>query len=982
MFLNKIFFKTLIFIAFFLSIQVIYSSENEIDNVEWISSLPINDFKNLIKIKEGGKYSLKNVRRTVKLLYSTKLFEQVIIIKSQNESRKLNITIKAIPQLFISDVSISGNRALSDNRIKLAADMRLNRPYYTHEIEKIRDEILFLYRDNGFFNSQVSVGTTIETDNTVSININISEGSQEKIQRIKLSGNLSVSERKTLSFELNRQFLNKPLIENNVSNIDIYISDKYKDAGFLDVKTNTSSLPDGTVTCSINKGPLFKLKISGVKSFSAQTVEQIITSVTNYHFNSDGVVKKLSVFYQVFGFPDVEVNVETINTGSVFNEYSDRIISVSIKENDRRFVDDFVFTGVSDRNRKILMSRIKDYLEKKIDEENFPLITINRSSTGGGYSDTDGTRIRALHRSRKNKVMLPKPPLAIPEEYLEDIKKVVLNVFRHEGYRDVEVLNVALKKGNDSYYLEIGVNENTLYLLTSVKITTGNNELDEEIKGEIFLPKEIPYSDKIASIYNERITRFLQNKGFIFSRLTMDEIIKGNKVQLDFAADFLFNVKASEVVISGNHLTYSGIIKRIVRINKGDTLKGDTLVSSRRNLLQTGIFQSATISFIDPEFPSDEKDVVVTVSEIERFKVTPGIGISTDEGFRLTGAAEWRNVLKTAFSTRLNFRISRKLELFMTDSFKKYFKNDFSLWEQIERKVNLAFMFPDIYLRTFPLSAQLEAFHIHDIRSNGGLPYMIDKNGLHLSFFRRFNENYFLSTGLEIAYQSERDHKKDDDGNVTYSNFDRLIITPEIRGYIDHRSNIFFPVTGYKTSHKIFNKTTLYGRSGHYTQIENNFSFFIPLFYRQSLTGDLEPLDTFIFHTFLETAVIIKHSGDLSSDDVLKLGGSTSIRGFAGDSIAPADKTDDNHQGRYYLFMRNELRVKLIDKLYMVSFLDLGNLWEELSNMGNNELFRYAGGGGLTFVSPIGALSAQIGFNLNPLENEQKWALHIFISTF
>ncbi len=979
MYLNKLI-KAILIVALVFSAQVV--SGEEISSISWESPVPLSNISNLIKIEEGKPYSAKDIRRTVKLLYSTKLFEQIIVSRSKDPSGKWDIAIKGIPQLFISDVTITGNRSISDHRIKLAADVRLNRPHYTHELEKIRDEILFLYRGNGFFNSQVSIGTEIERYDQVSIKISILEGSQERIRNIRLSGEIPVSERKKLNYELDRRFLRRPLIERNISDIDIFLTEYFKNLGFLDVRVNTVSASDGTVTSSIKQGPLYQLQIQGIDSFSPHTIEEIITSVPNYYFNSNGVKQRLITFYQAYGFPNVEVDVETVNTGSFFDEESTRIIWVNVVENERLFLQDFVFTGVSQQNRRILMSRIKDYLKKKIEEENFPEITINRGIPGGGYTDVDGTRIKPLHRSRKNKVMLPDPPLAIPEEYLGDIKTVVRNVYRHEGYRDIEVLNVDLKKEGEHFYIEIGVKENSLYLLNSIIISTGNEELDKEIRERIFLPQEVPYNDRVASIYNDRVTRFLLDRGYIFSRVIMEETFFENSVQLKFTADFLFNVKVAEVVISGNHLTHSGIINRIVRINSGDTLKGNTFVSSRRNLLQTGIFQSATIAFIDPEFPSEEKDIVVTVSEIERFKITPGIGISTDEGFRLTGAVEWRNVLKSAFSSRLSFRMSRKIELFMSDTFKQHFKEDFSLWEQTERRVNLAFMFPDIYLRTFPLSAQLEAFHIHDIRSNGGLPYMIDKNGLFMSFFRRFNEHYFLSTGLEVAYQSERDHVIDDTGNVAYSDFDRLIITPEIRGFIDHRSNIFFPITGYKTAHKIFNKTTLYGRTGHYTQVENNFSFFLPLLYRQSLTGELEPQDTFIFHTFLETAFIIKHSGELSSDDVLKLGGSTTIRGFAGDSIAPADKTDENHQGKYYFFMRNELRVKLRDKLYMVSFLDIGNLWEELGNIGDNELFRYASGGGLTFVSPIGALSAQVGFNLNPLENEEKWAFHIFISTF
>ncbi len=979
MYLNKKL-KFIIFFAVILLNQLVASEE--VSAIIWESSLPRSDFSNLIKLKEGEPYSSRDIRRTVKLLYATRLFEQIIVSREKTSNGKWIVTINGIPQLFISDVSIVGNRSLSDRAIKLAGGLRLNQPHYTHELEKIREEILFLYRDNGFFNCQVSIGTEIQSDNRVSINLHISEGHQARIKNIRFSGDISVSELKKLKYELERQFRNRPLIEKNVNDINTFMTEYFKEEGFLDVRVNISTTSDGTVAVSVNKGALYELIIDGVKSFSTGTIEEILTTVPNYYFNLRGVENRLLVFYQAYGFPYAKVAVNTHSSGGVLGEAAKRIIHVKIKENDRKFVSDVIFAGVTGKNRKILVSRIKDYLDKKIEEENFPLITINRSLTGGGYTDSDGKRVRAIHRSRRDRVLLPDPPRAIPRDYLDDIKTVVERVYRHEGYRDVEVLNVEFKEIDGELFLEIGVKENSHYTISKIGFETGDEELDRELRETVILHGNVPYSQRTVGIYHDRVEALLLEKGFIFSRVTIDKNFDENKVELTFYADFLFNVSAAEVVVSGNHLTHTNVIRRMIRIRQGDKLKGDTFTRSRRNLLQTGVFQSATIAFIDPEFPSTEKDIVVTVSEVERWKITPGIGVSTDDGFGLTGTVEWRNVLKTGFSSRLDFRISRKIELFMSDSFKDHYKSDFSFWDRIERKINLAFIFPDIYLRAFPLSAQLEAFHIHDIRSNGGFPYMIDKNGFHFSFFRRFNENYFLSTGVEIAYQIERDHIIDEQGEVGYTDFDRLIITPEIRGYIDYRSNIFFPVTGYKTSHKIFNRTSLYGRSGHYTQIENNFSLFLPLQFRQTLTGEMEPRDTFIFHSFFETAVIIKHSGELSSDDVLKLGGSTSIRGFAGDSLPPADKVDDNHQGRYYFFMRNEMRIKLVDKFYMISFLDLGNLWEDIRNIADNQLFRYSSGGGLTYVSPIGALSAQVGFNLSPKENESRWALHIFISNF
>ena len=81
------------------------------------------------------------------------------------------------------------------------------------------------------------------------------------------------------------------------------------------------------------------------------------------------------------------------------------------------------------------------------------------------------------------------------------------------------------------------------------------------------------------------------------------------------------------------------------------------------------------------------------------------------------------------------------------------------------------------------------------------------------------------------------------------------------------------------------------------------------------------------------------------------------------------------------MFMRNELRFRVISDVYIVGFFDFGNLWEEVSHVGDGEIFRYASGGGLLYASPIGSITAQVGFNLKPREGENVWTFHIYLST-
>jgi len=971
---------TLLFIfLFFVSAEII--AQDIISTVVWDTPLEKDKFSRLIKVKEGDEFSIKNIRRTVKLLYATKKFEQIAVML-EKEKNGVKLILKGSPQLIITDISIKGNSKFSDRQLKSASGTGKNTYFFTSDLERIRDEIIYFYRENGFFNTLVNIATEKTGENSISLKIVIIEGVQEKINEIRIYGSMNKSEKRKLEYELGVSFKGNPNTDKNINDINEFINTYFKDRGYLDVNVNTDRLPGGKVSFSINKGLLYILDITGDESFSPDTLKTIITGLSNYHFDAEGIKRKLLIFYQAYGFPDAVIDVDISDLSLRKNDQT-RTISVNIDEGERRFINDIVFTGGSSFNRNVVVNRLKDFIEKKIEEENFSQIKITRSQTGGGYKDTDNERVKALKRSKKDKVMLPDSPLGIPEAYLEDIKEIVEKVYLNEGYMDISVLSAEIIDNSEGLYLLVGVKENTRFMLTGVTATTGDPVLDRIMKKKILLPRAIPFNENIVEAYRKRIKEFLSSKGYIFAHITHDLEYDGQKILLKFKAEYLFPVKVTEVVIAGNFITEEWAVKGALRIRPGDTLKGDTFQYRRRDLLQTGMYQSVMINFIDPEFPSEEKDVVVVVSEVERFKISPGIGISSDEGGRIFGSAEWRNFGGSGFSTKFSFKISRKIELFMGDEFKKYYSSDFTLFEQFERKFNLAFLFPDLYLPFLPLSAQVEAFHIHDIRSNAGLPYMIDKNGMYFSFFRRFSNNYFLSTGVEIAYQNERDHELGEAGDVYYNNIERLVISPEFRGYIDFRDSLFFPTKGYKTFFKYANKTSVYGEATSISYFENNLSLYIPLRYRMNFAGELEPKDTLIYHAFIETAFLIQHSGDLTSDDVLKLGGNTTIRGFFNDELQPNDlENEKSAEGRYSFVMRNELRFKLIESFYLISFFDMGNLWQKLGNIGDGSLFRYTAGGGLTYASPIGALTAQVGFNIRPRENEGIWAFHIYLSTF
>jgi outer membrane protein assembly factor BamA len=133
------------------------------------------------------------------------------------------------------------------------------------------------------------------------------------------------------------------------------------------------------------------------------------------------------------------------------------------------------------------------------------------------------------------------------------------------------------------------------------------------------------------------------------------------------------------------------------------------------------------------------------------------------------------------------------------------------------------------------------------------------------------------------------------------------------------------------------------------------------------------------------------------------LGGRNTVRGFPEEGIIPVDQTSSEDQdspcipdpdsekekclsvgGDAYLIIRGELRFPLIpETLEGAFFADLGNLWIDPVNLDPLDL-RPTAGFGIRYLSPIGPVAFDFGFNLDPDEDrrEESWSFHFNIGVF
>jgi outer membrane protein assembly complex protein YaeT len=115
-------------------------------------------------------------------------------------------------------------------------------------------------------------------------------------------------------------------------------------------------------------------------------------------------------------------------------------------------------------------------------------------------------------------------------------------------------------------------------------------------------------------------------------------------------------------------------------------------------------------------------------------------------------------------------------------------------------------------------------------------------------------------------------------------------------------------------------------------------------------------------------------------------GGSNSVRGWGRFEISPLNSDGLPVGGRSLLELSSELRFPIRGKLTGVAFVDAGAVRSDVSEIQGNDL-RYAVGPGLRYLTPIGPVRVDVGYQLNPVpgliingaEQTREWRIHFSI---
>jgi len=541
------------------------------------------------------------------------------------------------------------------------------------------------------------------------------------------------------------------------------------------------------------------------------------------------------------------------------------------------------------------------------------------------------------------------------EQFEADLKRVTA-FYRDRGYPDAKVrsFDVKMNDKQDAVDVTLNIDEGQPIVVEKLEYQ-GFDALPAdhlaELKGRVALKEQAPLDRALAQATREAALDEIKDHGFPYATVRLTE--RGGSSDrariITLEADAGKQARYGAITVDGNSSVSDNVVTRQLTFRPNWRYRLSQVQESQRRLYDLETFQFANI---EPEIPEGEQpDVVpvkVTVTEGKHRKVNFGVGYGSEEKGR--ASIDWRHV--NFFGGARTLQVQ-------------------GAYSALSKGVRMNFKQPYLFTPRFNATLTGQSWHRNEPA------YKLNTKGGQVALERRFSRRGPLSqrqgqTSATLRYTNEyQDYEITEEAKNTPNFFKTAIslgldpLTGRGRGLLSsldldlHRS----------TADSTINAKSGYTLDGH---LEKAGTF---------LQGDFDFVETIIegryYASLGDRAVVaVKARGGsigTTNGDNLKvpfyrrywLGGAQSLRGWGRFEIAPL--FDGQPIGGHTMFESSaEFRVPIWGNLSAVVFGDAGNVWNNAWDFNFNDM-RYDVGPGLRYLTPIGPVRVDLGYQLNPI---------------
>ncbi len=496
--------------------------------------------------------------------------------------------------------------------------------------------------------------------------------------------------------------------------------------------------------------------------------------------------------------------------------------------------------------------------------------------------------------------------------------------YQNEGFLDVTV-DTLIERQSKGYRVAFRVSEGRSVVVDSVRIAGVEGSLTSNLK-------------KRRTLVGERLTRSgieddrililstLRDSGYAFAKVSARTTVhpETHRALVDMIVEPGRRYRFADVVVKGNRNVGAPTIRRGVTFRPRASFEQRKVTDARRQLYRSGAFRSVVLAFPDSLASDTTVTTVVSVSERSLRSVKLGAGYDTQN--QLNGSASW--IHRSAFGGAQQFRVEGKVSAILAE---------------VKASLTQPYVFG---------SRNWMNFGVFVVAEDKGAVSQTEVGG-NVIFERNIASRttlFFETRGGLIEFKS-----------------DSLFVEFVTQFVDDSRDDFLDPKEGLYTRLEARQKGAFLtsGRELMQLTAEGRWYSDLPL---------SSALATRIFGGMI---VNLSEDSSIPSFDRFRAGGPSSVRGWAFNELGPKDALGAPVGGRSKFEASIEIRSQFGKYLGTTFFLDVGKVDPELNAFDFSQ-FKWAIGGGIRYLSPVGPIRLDAGRRLSD-DVTSLWQYHFSI---
>jgi len=511
----------------------------------------------------------------------------------------------------------------------------------------------------------------------------------------------------------------------------------------------------------------------------------------------------------------------------------------------------------------------------------------------------------------------------------------IATFYNNHGFIDAKVGEPVVEQREGWLYITFQVQEGPRYRVGTVDITGDLLRDKEELLNQLKIRKEEFLSRKILREDILQLTDLYAEHGYAFAeaRPRVDKNDQSKRVDITIQMDKGSLVYFNRVEIRGNSRTRDNVIRRDLAVEEGGIFNSKALRKSNENLHRLNYFEEVSVT-PEPAMNENLMNVVVNVKEKPTGQFSVGAGYSTADNLLFMGEIAENNLFGRGD------RLSLQANMGSTTT-----------------RFNLGYTDP-----RFRDTELLVGFDLFDWRREYD-DYTKDSTGGVLRFGHPLWERWRLHWSYGYTDTTLSDVAEDASWIIRQSMDIHVTSAVGVALIRDTLNHPFNPTKGSNNRLSVKYAGDPLGGDAQFTKLEASSSWYFPLGWVDNtihLRGNIGQ-------------AFENEDGKFPVYEHYYLGGLNSIRGFKFAHVSPKDPDTGERIGGDKMWYANlEYIFPLIKNagLRGVIFTDVGNVYAEEDDWDFGEMKKTAGLG-IRWLSPMGPLRLEWGYNLDRQEDEE-----------